>query len=238
MDFLHNYTRGERRPSDPVAYQWDLGNVLVAQIPETADDITVHYWQTPRGESQSYIPNSVTTANGVTTINANIPNVYFEKDSELRVYITAMSSAQEVTIFEGYVTIMFKPKPDDYVDYHPDNGAIPYVEAAKNYSLESEAWAAGTKSGTAVDSSAPQYHNNSKYYSELAGTAKSAAETAATSAGSSATDAAASASAAAAIVTVANDGMVLIDGDDDDQEYVVTFKVVNDHVVATLTAST
>ena len=36
---------------------------------------------------------------------------------------------------------------------------------------ESEAWAVGTKDGTPVSQSDQQYHNNSKYYSDLAGPA-------------------------------------------------------------------
>ena len=40
------------------------------------------------------------------------------------------------------------------------------IEVATANRLESEAWARGTKDGVPVDSSAEQYHNNSKYYSE------------------------------------------------------------------------
>jgi hypothetical protein len=42
------------------------------------------------------------------------------------------------------------------------------VEVATANMLDAEAWARGTKEGVPVDSSAPQYHNNSKYYSEQA----------------------------------------------------------------------
>ena len=34
--------------------------------------------------------------------------------------------------------------------------------------LSSEAWAVGTRNGEAVDSDAPQYNNNSKYWSDAA----------------------------------------------------------------------
>ena len=43
---------------------------------------------------------------------------------------------------------------------------------------DSEAWAIGTRDGSPVGSSDPTYHNNSKYYSDEAGDAKTAAETA------------------------------------------------------------
>lgn len=42
--------------------------------------------------------------------------------------------------------------------------------ASETSNLSSEAWARGTKNGSAVSSSDPTYHNNSKYYSELADT--------------------------------------------------------------------
>lgn len=42
------------------------------------------------------------------------------------------------------------------------------INGAQGYSEESEAWAVGQKNGTDVPSTAPQYHNNSKYYAEQA----------------------------------------------------------------------
>lgn len=46
------------------------------------------------------------------------------------------------------------------------------IEVATANRLESEAWARGTKDGVPVGSDAEQYHNNSKYYSELAATSE------------------------------------------------------------------
>lgn len=43
-----------------------------------------------------------------------------------------------------------------------------YIEAGHQNMLNAEAWAVGTKDGTAVGSGEPQYHNNSKYYAEQA----------------------------------------------------------------------
>ena len=39
-----------------------------------------------------------------------------------------------------------------------------YMEAGRQNMLNAEAWAIGTKNGTAVSSDAPQYHNNSKWW--------------------------------------------------------------------------
>ena len=52
------------------------------------------------------------------------------------------------------------------------------IEVATANRLESEAWARGTKDGVPVDSSAEQYHNNSKYYSEQSASYASASDTA------------------------------------------------------------
>lgn len=239
LDFLHYYTRGDRRETDPMAYQWDLGNVVIARIPATSDTIMIRYWQQGQGESQTYSPNSVETANNVTTVTANVPNYYFEKHNEIRVYVIAISPDQEVTTYEGMILVKYVPKPDDYVDDHPEGGAIPYIEQAKAFAEESEAWARGTINGDPVDSTAAQHNNNSKYYSDLAGTNAANADTSANAASQSAEDAASSAAAAAAILVAANDGMVVIDQDDEtDQEYAVTFKVKNHHLVSTLTPAT
>lgn len=67
------------------------------------------------------------------------------------------------------------------------------IEVATVNRLESEAWARGTKDGVPVDSSAEQYHNNSKYYSEQS--AASATASAQSAANASLSEASALASA-------------------------------------------
>ena len=42
------------------------------------------------------------------------------------------------------------------------------VDEAEGYVEDAEAWAKGTRNGTAVPNTDPTYHNNSKYYSEVA----------------------------------------------------------------------
>ena len=63
----------------------------------------------------------------------------------------------------------------------------------QGYIQDAEAWAKGTKNGTAVENTDPTYHNNSKYYSEQASDSATNAGTSATNAGTSETNAAASA---------------------------------------------
>lgn len=42
-----------------------------------------------------------------------------------------------------------------------------YMEAGRQYMLGAEAWAKGTRNGVPVSSGDPEYHNNSKYWSEI-----------------------------------------------------------------------
>ena len=57
-----------------------------------------------------------------------------------------------------------------------------YSAAAKGSAEDSEAYAIGTRDGTAVGGTDPAYHNNAKYYSEQAASAGAAAGTAAANA--------------------------------------------------------
>ena len=67
------------------------------------------------------------------------------------------------------------------------------IEVATANRLESEAWARGTKDGVPIDSSAEQYHNNSKYYSEQSAASATASANSAANASLSEVSAAASA---------------------------------------------
>lgn len=60
----------------------------------------------------------------------------------------------------------------------------------ENAIQDSEAWAKGTRGGSPVSSSDDTYHNNSKYYSDLAKTSKNAAAASEAAAGESASEAA------------------------------------------------
>ena len=60
-----------------------------------------------------------------------------------------------------------------------------YVIASGNNAVQSEKWATGTANGTPVTSGDTTYHNNSKYYSEQAGTSATNASTSATNAATS-----------------------------------------------------
>lgn len=66
---------------------------------------------------------------------------------------------------------------------------IRYATQAANSKRDSEAYAVGKRDGVDVPVGDDTYHNNSKYYAELAGTSESNAGASATSAGTSATTA-------------------------------------------------
>lgn len=95
----------------------------------------------------------------------------------------------------------------------PSDSELPMIIALATEQMENaEAWAAGTKNGTAVTSSDPQYHNNSKYYSQEAASSASTASTKASQAGTSATNAANSATASAGSATTSTNQALKSEG--------------------------
>lgn len=69
-------------------------------------------------------------------------------------------------------------------------GVVDELKSNLDYAHDAEAWAKGTRSGSAVPSTDPTYHKNSKYYSDQASTKATAAANSATAAANSATQAA------------------------------------------------
>lgn len=101
-----------------------------------------------------------------------------------------------------------------------------------------EGWAVGTKDGVAVGSSSPFYHNNAKYYAQLAGTSQSSASTSQSSAAASAASAAASEAAAEKAAELAQSisgGQNLMYDYDANKQYIVTQSVKSGHFVLTFT---
>ena len=236
LDFLHNYQTGERRESEPAnAYPYDEGHVLEAVLPEAITSCELHYWIRGMEEADAYMPESITTnTDSSCTVLGRIPNKYFETNGELRIYIVINDDNACITTYEGKLNVRQRSKPDDYVDDDPDNEAISYVQQAKAYSEDAEAWAKGTKSGAEVPAGSDQYQNNSKHFAQQAAVSAAQAGIYADGAITAKTAAEDAAVAAAAIVTVATDGTVIVDGD---TKYVVTQKVEGEHLVATLTAA-
>ena len=187
MDFRHHYQRGERREAEQVAYQWDLGHVAVIFVPLDAT-YNISYCFSDYDKTDDYAIESITAADdGGYKLTAHVPNKYFERSGELRVYIIGEADDHIITTYEGFLTIRSRLEPDDYVDPDPENGAQSEEAQTHVYAQQSEAWAVGTIDGAPVESTDVQYNNYSKYYAEqAAGSASDAHDDAVAAAGSAA----------------------------------------------------
>lgn len=176
MDFRHHYQRGERREAEQVAYQWDLGHVAEIFVPLDAT-YNISYCFSDYDKTDDYAVESITAADdGGYKLTAHVPNKYFERSGELRVYIIGEADDHIITTYEGFLTIRSRLEPDDYVDPDPENGAQSEEAQTHVYAQQSEAWAVGTIDGAPVESTDIQYNNHSKYYAEqAAGSATAAA---------------------------------------------------------------
>ena len=85
FDFRHYYRKGERRESDQIAYQWDLGHVAEIYVPVNAT-YEIHYCFADFMETDDYAVESTTAAeDGGYKLTAHIPNELFERSGELEV---------------------------------------------------------------------------------------------------------------------------------------------------------
>jgi hypothetical protein len=163
FDFRHHYVRGERRESEQIAYQWDLGHVMNVFVPEDAT-YTIGYCFGDYEKTEDYaIDTKVQDPDGGYKLTAHIPNKYFERSRELRVYVVGTADDHIITTYEGFITIRGRLQPDDYVDDDPENGATQIIEVAREYATKSESFAVGgtgTREGEDTD--------NAKYYKEQA----------------------------------------------------------------------
>lgn len=202
FDFRHYYQRGERRESDKIAYQWDLGHVAEIYVPLDAT-YNISYCFSDYDKTDDYAVESIEAADdGGYKLTAHVPNKYFERSGELRVYIVGEVDDHIITTYEGFLTIRSRLQPDDYIDPDPENGARTDEAQTHVYAQQSEAWAVGTIDGAPVESTDPQYENFSKYYAEQAADSAEVAEAAETSASGSATAASGSASTATTKATL------------------------------------
>ena len=167
--------------------QYDVGRVLAFPLID--------------GNSAASLPSGTAA-----TVEGTKPsNKGFSYSATISDNVVTVNTTQQMTIEEGTVYCKLKLTKDtqvigtamfimeveraginDSTDISETD--IPaYIEGGRQNMLNSEAWAVGTKGGTAVESTEPQYHNNSKYYSDQAGTDATTASTAATTATTAAT---------------------------------------------------
>ena len=147
IDFLHNYILKEVRTSDPIAYQYDLGRILVMMIPDTVSSVEVHYWKNGMSQSEAYNA-TVEAADKGSVVTAHVPNKYFETSGDLRVYVVIAESGQDATMYEGL--IKERPMPDGYVDDDPDNTATHLLEVARQAVTTAKAAASRAEAAVSV----------------------------------------------------------------------------------------
>lgn len=151
--------------------QYDIGRVLKfplldgtssASIPEgTTADIE---GTKPSNKGFAY---SATIASNVVTVSTTDQMTVEEGDVYCKIKLTKDTQIIGTALF---IMEVERAGINDSTDISETD--IPaFIELGRQNMLNSEAWAVGTKGGEAVESTEPQYHNNSKYYSDLAGPA-------------------------------------------------------------------
>ena len=88
-----------------------------------------------------------------------------------------LSGEFAVCLDNGYVYITLSP--GNVIRLGTAEAIERLVSLAQQYEQQSEAWAKGTKDGTAVPSTDPAYENNAKFFKELAAALTQAAESSA-----------------------------------------------------------
>jgi hypothetical protein len=167
FDFRHYYQKGERRESDQIAYQWDLGHVAEIYVPVTAT-YEVHYCFADYPQTEDYAVESTTAAEGGGfKLTAHIPNKYFERPGELKVYVVGSDDNHILTTYEGYIRIRRRIKPDDYTDDDPENEAtrvLTGAREARDAAIEAAEQAEAAASQSAAQASIAEVYDATKTY--------------------------------------------------------------------------
>lgn len=119
LDFRYAYNQGERRTADPTAYQWDKGHTLDIIVPTAVQSAELHYHKSGDDKAKPFAPNSIEG----NTVHANIPNSLFEDSRDIIVYLVVTDDEMYRTEYEGVIDIRARPKPYDYTEDNPENGA-------------------------------------------------------------------------------------------------------------------
>ena len=167
FDFRHYYRKGERRESDQIAYQWDLGHVAEIYVPVTAT-YEVHYCFADYPQTEDYAVESTSAAeDGGFKLTAHIPNKYFERPGELKVYVVGSDDNHILTTYEGYISIRRRIKPDDYTDDDPENEAtriLAEAREARDAAIEAAEQAEAAASQSAAQASIAEVYDATKTY--------------------------------------------------------------------------
>ena len=197
LDFRYAYNQGERRTADPTAYQWDKGHTLDIIVPTAVQSAELHYHKSGDDKAKPFAPNSIEG----NTVHANIPNSLFEDSRDIIVYLVVTDGEMYRTEYEGVIDIRARPKPYDYTEDNPENGAQTisglYGEAKEAVAKAGEAVAKAGEAKTSAAEAKTSETNAKTSEGNAASSAANAASSAA-SASDSAERAASSASEAKA----------------------------------------
>ena len=167
FDFRHYYQKGERRESDQIAYQWDLGHVAEIYVPVNAT-YEIHYCFADFTETDDYEVESIAAAeDGGYKLTAHIPNELFERSGELKVYVIGADDNHVLTTYEGYITIRGRTKPEDYVDDDPENEAtrvLTEAREARDAAIEAAEQAEAAASQSAAQASIAEVYDATTTY--------------------------------------------------------------------------
>lgn len=171
-----------RAVANPPLAQWDRGQILQITGVELPTAYKVEFCNKGDAVTVPMIGN----ADGV-----EIPNALVETGKPILAYVVLYEGdSDRETEYWITINVSVRPKPNDDV---PDPGQQSEVdqligalnEAVENaadsaeeserqagisgeYATDSEAWAVGQRDGTDVDATDETYHNNSKFWSQMA----------------------------------------------------------------------
>ena len=207
LDFRYAYNQGERRTADPTAYQWDKGHTLDIIVPTAVQSAELHYHKSGDDKAKPFAPNSIEG----NTVHANIPNSLFEDSRDIIVYLVVTDDEMYRTEYEGVIDIRARPKPYDYTEDNPENGAQTisglYGEAKEAIAKAGEAKTSAAEAKTS-ETNAKTSEGNAKMYASNASDSANTASNKASQAGiyaTNASDSATSASESAASIKASAD---------------------------------
>lgn len=167
---------------DPVNWQYDVVQILVI----TAENLPEYYIVDFCNEGDNTTIPMTGSSDGV-----QIPDEFFQDGRAIKGYVViAEADGSSQTRYEITIPVTARPSRSDITPKPSEQQQIEQLIAAMNeavenaadsaeeseryagisgeYATDSEAWAVGQRDGTDVEPSDEMYHNNSKFWSEMA----------------------------------------------------------------------
>ena len=167
---------------DPVNWQYDVVQILAI----TAENLPEYYIVDFCNEGDDTTIPMTGSSDGV-----QIPDEFFQDGRAIKGYVViAEADGSSQTRYEITIPVSSRPSRSDITPKPSEQQQIEQLIAAMNeavenaadsaeeserhagisgeYATDSEAWAVGQRDGTDVEPSDETYHNNSKFWSEMA----------------------------------------------------------------------